>query len=89
MYKIYSCAYSQIFPKLPFKCIKKNHDFFFSLSITAQKCSSKCTERNLAHLQAYEVSEAGQSRTSSSPSEEISVGNLCVSKKLQYFNISI
>lgn len=48
---------------------------------TAKKCSSECTERNLAHLQTYEVSEASEPRASSNASEKIPVGNLCVSRK--------
>lgn len=48
---------------------------------TAQKCSGKRIEGNLAHLQTYEVSEASERRASSNASEKIPPGNLCVSRE--------
>ena len=48
---------------------------------TAQKCSGERIERNLAHLQTYEVSEASERGASSNASEKIPVGNLCVSRQ--------
>lgn len=51
----------------------------------AQKCCSKCIARNLAHLQAHEVSEASESWTCSNASTEIPTGNLCVSQQQKWF----
>lgn len=63
------------------------HTHTHSDCITAQKCCGECIEGNLAHLQAYEVSEASESGTSSNASEEIPVGNLCVSLNFHHQTI--
>lgn len=51
---------------------------------TAQKCCCKCIERNLAHLQAHEVSEASESWTCSNAPTKIPIGNLCVSQQQNF-----
>lgn len=48
---------------------------------TAQKCSSKCSARNLAHIQTHEISEACESGTRSNPSTEIPSSNLRVNNR--------
>lgn len=52
---------------------------FHTLSFPAQKRGSKRASRDMAHLQAHEVSEAGEPRTSANTSEEIPVSHLRVS----------
>lgn len=55
----------------------------------AQKCCSKCITRNLAHLQAHEVSEASESWTCSNTPTKIPTGNLCVSQQRKIIFSSI
>lgn len=52
----------------------------------AQKCCSKCITRNLAHLQAHEVSEASESWTCSNTPTKVPAGNLCVSQQQQNYH---
>lgn len=55
----------------------------------AQKCCSKRITRNLAHLQAHEVSEASECWTCSNAPTKIPAGNLCVSQQQKLSFLSI